>query len=99
MTLTLDIPDTLAEAFAPDGGSVSRAVLEAMALEGYRTERLSEYEVQQLLGFESRIDVHGFLKQHGAWLNYTREDLERDTAVALETAREVRETARRQTSE
>jgi hypothetical protein len=61
-----------------------------MALEGYRTDRLSEYEVQQLLGFKSRMDVHGFLKRHGVYLNYTTEDLENDTAAALETARKVR---------
>jgi hypothetical protein len=90
MTVTVEIPDKLIEAFAPGGGDVSRAVLEAMALEGYRTDRLSEYEVQQLLGFESRMDVHGFLKQHGVYLNYTIEDLQQDTAVALETARKVR---------
>ena len=90
MTVTIEIPDKVAEAFMPNGGDLSRAVLEAMALEGYRTDRLSEYEVQQLLGFESRFDVHAFLKQHGVYLNYTMEDLERDTAAALETARKVR---------
>jgi hypothetical protein len=31
--------------------------------------------------------VHGFLKEHGVYLHYTMEDLDKDTAVALETAR------------
>jgi len=78
MTVTVEIPDQLAEALAPSGGDLSRAVIEAMAPEGYRTDRLSEYEVQQLLGFESRLDVHGFLKEHGVYLNYGMEDLEHD---------------------
>jgi hypothetical protein len=37
------------------------------------------------------MDVHGFLKEHGVYLHYTMEDLEHDTAVALETARRFRE--------
>jgi len=89
MTITVEIPDKLLEAFAP-GGDLTRALLEAMALEGYRTDRLSEYEVQQLLGFKSRMDVHGFLKHHGVYLIYAMEGLENDTAVALETAQKVR---------
>ena len=87
MTVTVDIPDTLAKAFAPNGGDVSHAVLEAMALEGYRSQRLGESAVRRLLGFETRMEVHGFLKEHGVYLHYTMEDVEKDTAVALETAR------------
>ena len=44
--------------------------LEALALEGYRTERLSESELRQMLGFETRMQVHAFLKEHGVYLNY-----------------------------
>jgi hypothetical protein len=90
MTVTVDIPDTLVQAFAPNGGDLSRAVLEAMVLEGYRSERLSEYEVQKLLGFESRFDVHGFLKEHGAYMHITMEDIERDTETALSVALKAR---------
>lgn len=82
MTVTIEIPDQLVEALAPGGGDLSRAVIEAMVLEGYRADRLSEYEVQQLLGFESRLDVHGFLKEHGVYLNYGMEDLEHDIREA-----------------
>jgi hypothetical protein len=78
MTLTVEIPDALVDALAPNGGDLSRTVLEAMALEGYRTDRLAEYDVQRLLGFESRMDVHGFLKEHGVYLNYGIEALEHD---------------------
>jgi hypothetical protein len=90
MTVTVEIPDKLIESLAPGGADVSRAVLEAMALEGYSTDRLSEYEVQQLLGLESRMDVHGFLKPRGVYLNCTMEDLWNDTSAGMETARKVR---------
>ena len=36
------------------GKDPSRAALEALALEGYRTEQMSEAEIRQLLGFETR---------------------------------------------
>jgi len=83
MTLTLDIPDSAGEVIAKSAGpDPTRALLEAYALEGYRTDRLSEYEVQQLLGFDYFEQVHGFLKEHGVHLRYSQEDLEHDMAEA-----------------
>jgi hypothetical protein len=35
-----------------------------------------------LLGFGTRMEVHGFLKEHGVYLHYTMEDLEHDMAEA-----------------
>ncbi len=87
MTITVEIPDLLASVLAAEGKDPARAALEAMALEGYRTERLTEADLKDLLGFETRMEVHGFLKDHGAFLHYTAEDLEHDTAVAIEAAR------------
>lgn len=46
MTITVEIPDDLAGVLATGGKDPARAVLEAVALEGYRTDRLSEYEIQ-----------------------------------------------------
>jgi hypothetical protein len=82
MTLTVEIPDDLVQALATPDTDPTRAVLEAVALEGYRADRLSEYEVQRLLGLETRMDVHAFLKEHGVYLHYTAEDLEHDMAEA-----------------
>jgi hypothetical protein len=48
------------------------------ALEGYRSRRLGESAVRRLLGFGTRMEVHGFLKEHGVYLNYSMEDLEHD---------------------
>ena len=86
MQIALDIPDNIAAAIAP-GKDLARAALEALALEGYRSKRLGESAVRRLLGFETRMEVHGFLKEHGVYLHYTMEDVERDTAAALETVR------------
>jgi hypothetical protein len=83
----LTIPDEVAAQIVAGGKDLSRAALEALALEGYRSERLSEAEIRQMLGFETRSDVHAFLKAHSAWMHYTFEDAERDLA----TSRRVRE--------
>ncbi len=84
MQITIEIPDTIAGSLASPGHDPVRAVIEAIAIQEYRTERLSE---ARLLGFETREETHGFLKQHSAFLPYTVEEAERDTAVALEVAR------------
>jgi hypothetical protein len=78
MQVTFEIPDNLVAAFNLDRSGLSRAALEAFALEGYRADRLSESEVRQLLGFGSRMQVHAFLQEHGVNLQYGQDDLEQD---------------------
>lgn len=95
MTITVHLPDAVGDLLFAGKEESSRAVLEAIALEGYRTERLTESDVRQLLGFETRMEVHEFLKQHGAFMHYTLEDLKHDGAVAANTAERVQN--RRQT--
>ena len=95
MHIALDIPDNIPNVVAPDQ-DLARAALEAMALEGYRSRRLGESAVRRLLGFESRMEVHGFLKEHGVHLNYSMEDLEHDIResdrlIALRAAKVVTE--------
>jgi predicted HTH domain antitoxin len=78
MQVTLDIPDDIVRRLQERGTELPRRLLETMALEGYRSGELNHTEVGQLLGL-SRIDVDGFLKAGGAYLDYQREDLEADT--------------------
>jgi hypothetical protein len=82
MTVTVEIPDTIAGDLAGEGRDPVRAVLEAIAIEGYRTNRLSEYQIQQLLGFGYFEDVHRFLNEHGVPPHYSVEDWEQDLAEA-----------------
>lgn len=78
MTVTLDLPDELAAALAVSGPDLSRAAFEAIALEAYRERKLSTAQLRRLLGFASRHELDGFLKQHEVWLDYGWPDLERD---------------------
>jgi hypothetical protein len=82
MDVTLHIPDDIAKQLAASGADLSRRALEAIALEGYRAESLSESAVRQMLGFETRMEVHTFLKRRGVYLHYDVADLEQDETVA-----------------
>ena len=63
---------------------VQRA-LEALALEGYRDQNLTLYQVSEMLGL-SRVETEDFLGQHHIPLSAIREaDLDREAAV-YETA-------------
>jgi hypothetical protein len=78
MQLTLDLPDELSAALAASGPDLSRAAFEAIALEAYREHKLTTSQLRRLLGFASRYELDGFLKQHEVWLDYSWQDLEND---------------------
>lgn len=65
----------------------TRLALESLALEAYRSQTLSEEQIRQLLGFESRFDVHAFLKEHDVYMDYTREDLKQDIQASESLSR------------
>ena len=64
--------------------NLPRALLESFAVEGYRSGKLTEEQVRRILGFGTRIQVDGFLKEHGVYLEYTLEDLDRETETSRE---------------
>lgn len=78
MTIQIQLPDELSDALAASGGDLSRAALEAIALEAYREHKLSTAQLQRLLGFDSRYQLEGFLKERQVWLDYSWQNLEQD---------------------
>lgn len=80
MDVQLQIPDDVARVIQNQQPDLSRAALEALALEGYRSQRLSEGQVRRMLGFRTRMQVHTFLKAHNVYLNYSMRELENDLA-------------------
>jgi hypothetical protein len=66
---------------------LSRIALEALAAQGYRSGKLTHAELQKMLGFTSRWETDSFLKQAGAYLDYTEADLEHDLAVSRQLTR------------
>jgi hypothetical protein len=78
MNVTLEIPDDIATRLTATGGDLSRRALEALLAEEYRHDRLTKPELQRLLGIETSYALDGFLKAHDIWIEYTREDAERE---------------------
>jgi len=77
----LDISKKLEEQIESAWGQpLSRASVEALALEGFRREALSLGQVAELLGV-SIDQANGFLKAHGVAGDYTADDLQRDRAA------------------
>jgi predicted HTH domain antitoxin len=86
MEVTIRVPDELAQRLST-AGDVSRQVLEAFALEGYRRDGLTLLEVSELLGM-GRIETEDFLGRHNVPLAQIDEaDLEREAKLFEEAAR------------
>jgi len=80
--ITLRLPEDIAHGLQAKWSNISRVALESLALEAYRSEALTTSQVRRLLGFETRYELDGFLKQHGAYLNCTPEGVERDAQIS-----------------
>jgi len=84
MNLELQIPEEIALLLTNEYADLSRAAIEALALEGYRSRRFSDGQLRRILGFSSRMQVHAFLKDHGVHLHYSLEDLDEDRETSRE---------------
>ena len=87
MEVHLEIPEELAQRIASDASGLARAALEAIALEGVRSGKLTVSQARRLLGIQSRYEMDGFLKAHGVVLDLTLDDVRRDSDAALASSR------------
>jgi predicted HTH domain antitoxin len=82
MRIWLELPDNAVEQLAEHGSDLSRAALEALAIDAYRMQRITGQRLRELLGISSRFELDGFLKRHGVPLEYSAEDFEREAATS-----------------
>jgi hypothetical protein len=76
MEITVHLRDDLVQHANP-----GHEALESLAIEGYRAGTLTAYQIRLLLGFETRYELDGFLKEHDVWEHaYSVADLENDAA-------------------
>jgi chromosome segregation and condensation protein ScpB len=85
MQITLELPEDIAQGLGSRWKDLSRAALESLALEAYRTQALTMAQLRRLLGFETRMQVDAFLKEHEVY-DFTAADFEQDR----ETLRQLR---------
>lgn len=87
MTVHWDIPEEFARRLAPDDESLARAAMEAIAVEGVRSGRLTPFQGRRLLGIESRFEMDRILKAHDVFLDVTAADVQRGAGAALAASR------------
>src|SRR5260370_1290217 len=80
MIVTLDIPDEIAVHLTAPGQEISRSAMEALAVEGYRSRKLTQFQVGQLLGL-SRIQTEDFLAGHVDLYDYSMKELEAEAEL------------------
>jgi hypothetical protein len=78
MNLTVQIPDDIGDRLSAVGDDLSRRALETLALEEYKSGRLTSADLRRVLGFSTRYQLDGFLKARGIWADYTIEDFRRE---------------------
>jgi predicted HTH domain antitoxin len=79
MAVTIDLPEEIERLLETEWGDLPRRTLEALALEGYRSGALTLAQLRRMLGFETGVEADAFLKRHGVYLEYSAEELERDS--------------------
>lgn len=83
MEVTIEVPEHIAHRLQEKWRqNIPRHVLESVALEWFRERILTTEELRQLLGFETKFDVHAFLKKHDVPF-YTPADLDHETSAQL----------------
>jgi len=81
VNVAIEIPDDIGRVLAGQAGDLSKAVLEAVAVEAYRSGTITPAQVQLMLGLRSRWETESFLRRAEAYHDYTMDDLERDIAA------------------
>jgi Uncharacterised protein family (UPF0175) len=75
MLITVELPEDIALHLNESHPDLSRAALEAIAVEGARSGALTTAQVRRLLGFETRLELGAFLKSpRGILTDYRRGD-------------------------
>ena len=87
MQIILELPEDIVQQLGSKWKDLPRAALESLALEAYKSHALTAAQLRRLLGFETRMQVDAFLKEHEAYIPCTVEDFEHDVKVAPEAAR------------
>ncbi|MCC6362969.1 MAG: UPF0175 family protein [Bryobacterales bacterium] len=88
MNVTIQIPDDVGRALMARGADVARAVLEAVAIEAYRSGAITPAQVQEMLALPSRWETESFLHRAGAYHDYTMDELDRDIAAIRAASRQ-----------
>lgn len=85
MQVKFELPEDMALGLQSRWKDLPRAALESLALEAYWSHAITAAELRRLLGFETRMKVDDFLKEHEVH-DFTVADFKQD----CETLRQIR---------
>jgi hypothetical protein len=88
MTVTVEIPDSVAADVFPEGTDAARKLLEDAAAQAYRDGKIATKGLREALGLEW-FEVDPFLLKYEIYDDYTIEDFHKDVAT-LAKIREMR---------
>jgi predicted HTH domain antitoxin len=77
MSVTIELPESIAAQLQIKWGDLSRRALEALAIEAYRAVLISQPQVGEILGLDF-WETERFLKERRAFLHYDDDDLRQD---------------------
>ncbi|HWB95878.1 MAG TPA: UPF0175 family protein [Bryobacteraceae bacterium] len=77
MNVAIELPEDIARLLEAPWKDMPRRALEAIALEGYRTQALTCGQIGGVLGLNFR-KTEAFLKQKQAYMPYDKSGLDRD---------------------
>ncbi len=80
MTISIQLPPSIEEQLRNEWGDLDRAAKAALALEAYRTEKLSIGQVAEILGL-TLYETEGIMKERGIAAPFSLADLEHDRAT------------------
>ena len=78
MNVLIVVPDDVVHRLKTRWNDLSRSTLEALAVEAYKADVITETEVQRMLNLDSRWEVDEFLKRAHAYIDYNEVDLQQD---------------------
>lgn len=81
-------PHEVGRALMARGADLTRAVLEAVAIEAYRSGTITPAQVQEMLGLRFRWETESFLHRAEVYHDYTMDDLDRDIAAMRDASRQ-----------
>ena len=76
MNVMVSLPDDFAARFGPETDR-DRHILEVLALHEYRAGRMSRAALREVLRFQTRGELDGFLREHGVDDGITIEQFDR----------------------
>jgi predicted HTH domain antitoxin len=80
MSISIQIPESLEAVLRSQIGDLDQVAKEALAIEAYRSEKLSIGQVAELLGL-TVYEAEGFMKRRGVPAPFTLADFEHDRAT------------------